>query len=84
MPYSVTSTTVRPLLMMVHACIALYENDVINIVGISKNSLVISSSYQATHILPVVGGRLDSRHCKRWVSVIYKYYLLCIVLGLPD
>lgn len=34
-------------------------------VGGAKNGLVISSSYQATHILPVVDGRLDSRHCKR-------------------
>lgn len=36
-----------------------------NDVGLAKNSLVISSSYQATHILPVVDGKLDSRQCKR-------------------
>lgn len=36
-------------------------------VGMAKNGLMISSSYQATHILPVVDGKMDSQHCKRLV-----------------
>ena len=29
------------------------------------NALVVSSGHQATHILPVLDGKFDARHCKR-------------------
>ncbi len=35
------------------------------------NALIVSSGHQATHILPVLDGRLDSTHCKRYVPLIY-------------
>ena len=33
--------------------------------GGAKTGLVISSGYQATHILPIVDNKLDASHCKR-------------------
>ena len=30
-----------------------------------SDGLVLASGYQTTHILPMVQGRLDSKHCKR-------------------
>lgn len=30
-----------------------------------SNALVVSSGYQASHVLPVIDGRLDARNCKR-------------------
>lgn len=30
-----------------------------------KDSLIVSSGHQTTHILPVLDGKLDSVHCKR-------------------
>lgn len=29
------------------------------------DALIVSSGHQTTHILPVLGGQLDSAHCKR-------------------
>ena len=33
-----------------------------------QDTLVVSSGHQATHIMPVLNGRLDARHCKRYVE----------------
>ena len=30
-----------------------------------EEGLVVSCGYTTTHILPVIGGRLDATHCKR-------------------
>lgn len=30
------------------------------------DGLIISSGHQTTHILPVLDGKLDSAHCKRY------------------
>lgn len=35
------------------------------------DSLIVSSGHQTTHILPVVNGKLDSAHCKRYVTPTY-------------
>ncbi|XP_031561319.1 actin-related protein 5-like, partial [Actinia tenebrosa] len=31
----------------------------------STNTLVVSSGYQVSHVLPVINGRLDAQNCKR-------------------
>ena len=30
-----------------------------------RDALVVSSGHQATHIMPVLDGKFDARHCKR-------------------
>lgn len=34
-----------------------------------EDALIVSSGHQTSHILPVLGGHLDSTHCKRYASL---------------
>lgn len=42
------------------------------------DALIISSGHQTSHVLPVLNGRLDAKHCKR--SIQHK---LCALLVQP-
>lgn len=33
-----------------------------------EDALVISSGHQTTHILPILDGKLDASHCKRYIT----------------
>ena len=39
-----------------------------------RDALIITSGHQATHIIPVLDGRMDTGHCKRCVKSDIFFY----------
>ena len=48
----------------------------------TRDALVVSSGFQSTHVLPLVDGMFDAKHCKRYIHTyihvhMYMYVYVC-------